>query len=413
MSNRSAAPSSATNMGSKRILYVSGSLGLGHITRDLAIARELRKEIPSAELHWLAGSPATTVLKEAGETVLPEAEFYADDNKAAEDAAQEGFRLNLLKYLSNAMRGWRQNVTAFEQAIRRQVFDVVVADEAYEVSVALERGHVRTDTPFVMIFDFFGNAPMGWSPVSRLITYMWNREWAGCRSFYDGKKNLALFVGEPEDVPDRSLGFLLPNARKLAQEVCEFVGYVLPFDPATYTNRSATRAELGYGEQPLVVCSIGGTSVGRELLMLCGRAYPIIRERIPDIQMVVVCGPRLSARSLDLPKEIVVREYVPQLYRHFAASDLAVVQGGGTTTLELTVLKRPFLYFPLEGHFEQQVHVASRLMRHRAGVKMPYSLTTPESLAQAVVANIGREVDYEPVATGGARKAAQIIHRLC
>ena len=36
-----------------------------------------------------------------------------------------------------------------------------------------------------------------------------------------------------------------------------------------------------------------------------------------------------------------------ELYRHLAACDLAVVQGGLTTTMELTAAKRPFLYFPL------------------------------------------------------------------
>lgn len=54
-----------------------------------------------------------------------------------------------------------------------------------------------------------------------------------------------------------------------------------------------------------------------------------------------------------------VRGYVDRLYEHFAVSDLAVVQAGGTTTLELTALRRPFLYFPVEEHFEQRVHVAS------------------------------------------------------
>ena len=34
----------------KHILYISGSLGLGHITRDLAIARAIRAEIPKAEI---------------------------------------------------------------------------------------------------------------------------------------------------------------------------------------------------------------------------------------------------------------------------------------------------------------------------------------------------------------------------
>jgi UDP:flavonoid glycosyltransferase YjiC (YdhE family) len=100
------------------------------------------------------------------------------------------------------------------------------------------------------------------------------------------------------------------------------------------------------------------------------------------------------------------------LCEHFAACDLAIVQGGGSTTLELTALKRPFLYFPLEGHFEQRIHVAGRVARHGAGVELLYSETGPESLADMVVANLGRELNYPPIPTDGASKAADILTRL-
>lgn len=105
--------------------------------------------------------------------------------------------------------------------------------------------------------------------------------------------------------------------------------------------------------------------------------------------MVLVCGPRLDPASIEAPPGVEVRGYVPQLYEHFAACDLAVVQGGGTTTLELTVLRRPFLYFPLENRFEQNLVVAERVARHRAGKRMSYSQTTPERLADAIFGLIG------------------------
>jgi len=36
--------------GTKKNLYLSGSLGLGHIIRDLAIAAELRRQNPEIEI---------------------------------------------------------------------------------------------------------------------------------------------------------------------------------------------------------------------------------------------------------------------------------------------------------------------------------------------------------------------------
>ena len=190
------------------------------------------------------------------------------------------------------------------------------------------------------------------------------------------------------------------------------MGYILRFNPEEYGDKSKVRARLGYGEEPLVVCSIDGTSVGKKLLELCGQAYHVIKTQIPNLRMVLVGGPRLSSGSLRLPPEVEMREYIPELYEHFAACDLAVVLGGGTSTLELTALRRHFIYFPLEGHFEQEVAVAARLARQGAGERMHFSRTTPESLAKRVVAGLGREVDYATVNTGGARLSAQLIHKL-
>lgn len=402
----------AVTMGSKKILYISGSLGLGHVTRDLAVAQELRRRIPEVEIFWLAAHPASVLIEDAGETLLPEAAQYANDNIAAERSAQKGFRLNLVRYLWRTVGAWKQNANIFRQVIARESFDAIVADEAYEIAMALRLGRARTHTPFVMILDFFGSVSLGWDPLGRLTTHVLNRAWAECRRFYANDGRVALFAGEPQDVADKRLGFLLPNARETAIEACQFIGYILPFNDQEYSDRKTIRAELGYGERPLIVCAIGGTSVGRELLTLCGQAYPLIEKHIPGLQMVLVCGPRLAAGSLDVPDGIVVRAYVPHLYRHFAASDLAIVQGGATTTLELTALKRPFLYFPLEGHFEQQVHVASRLARHRAGIRMTFRETTAEALATAAVENIGTQVDYAGLPLDGASKAAELIGRM-
>ena len=101
--------------------------------------------------------------------------------------------------------------------------------------------------------------------------------------------------------------------------------------------------------------------------------------------------------------------YVPNLFEYYAACDLAIVTGGFTTTLELTALKKPFIYFPLEHHCEQQIYVRNRLDRWKAGVRMSYSTTTPEELAEKIIASIGVEANYTDIPTDGAKKAALYI----
>jgi hypothetical protein len=332
-----------------------------------------------------------------------------NETLAAEKASDKGYCLNLATYLSVAEKDWVHNFLVFSELVQRTHFDLLIGDESYPIVGALLEKKIALDQTFVSIYDFLGTEVMTKNPLERLRLYFVMRVFSKTVP----KETITyLFVGEELDVPDRRFGLGLPNRREWAREHCNFIGYVFPFDPGEYSDSVRVKEELGYGAGNLIVCSIGGTAVGKELLELCGRAYPIIKQKLPDLQMVLVCGPRLDPEELGIPEGPEVRGYVPDLYEHFAASDLAIVQGGGTSTLELTALKRPFLCFPLEKHFEQQVHVTARLRRHRAGVQMQYSQTTPESLAEAVLFNLGKEVDYPPIRTDGAKTAAQMINRL-
>ena len=399
-------------MAKKKILYVSGSIGLGHVTRDLAIAKQLRKRFAEAELSWLACHPATLLLNEASEKLLPEADIYANANIHAENTAK-GFEMSTLKYALHESKVLKHNLKIYKKIFKRERFDLVISDEAYDLITALAMKFIRFEAPFVMIYDFLGMDSVTKNPFEKLLSNNVNYTWTKWdRKLFSGEKNMALFAGEPEDVPNKKPGFILPNRRDHAKEFYKFTGYILPFDPAEYTDKTKIRTKLGYGPEPLIICSVGGTSIGKDLLQLCAQAYPIIKQKVPDLRMVLICGPRLATDELKVPEEVEVKGYVPALYEHFAASDLAVVQGGGTTTIELTALKRPFLYFPLAMHCEQQIHVAGRLARHQAGIKMVYSQTAPEILADMVVANLGKKVNYLPIPVNGAEKAAQFISEL-
>jgi UDP-N-acetylglucosamine:LPS N-acetylglucosamine transferase len=126
----------------------------------------------------------------------------------------------------------------------------------------------------------------------------------------------------------------------------------------------------------------------------------------------VVTGPRIDPESLPQTEGVEYRAYVDRLYRRFAAADVAIVQGGLTTTMELTASKVPFIYVPLRNHFEQNFHVRARLDRYGAGRHMDYEDIQPDHLATVISEEIGREVDYLDVETDGAAKAATMIAEL-
>ncbi len=390
------------------MLFISGSVGLGHATRDLAIAAAMRVRRPGIEILWLAAQPASRAIEEAGERLLPEAGEFVDESAIAERTARGG-KLNLIRYAFEARKSWSRNIDILTRVTRRERFDLVIGDETYEVSLAFRRDPSLKTCPFAMIYDFAGFDPVSWNPIERLGVYLWNWKWCGGPRPSKPSYDLGLFIGELDDVPDRPFGFLLPNRRTWANERYRFVGHVFPFDSARYADRDAVRRRLGYGGEPLVICSIGGTAIGRQLLDLCGAAYPILRRGIPDLRMILVSGPRIGVDELSAPEGVEKRGYVPALYEHFAAADLAIVQGGGTTTLELTALRRPFIYFPIEGHAEQQNTVAGRLARHGAGIRMDLSRTTPRDLARAALEHIGESVRYPAIPADGAARAAELI----
>ena len=101
--------------------------------------------------------------------------------------------------------------------------------------------------------------------------------------------------------------------------------------------------------------------------------------------------------------------FLPDLDLHHAACDVAVVQGGLSTTMELTAAGRPFLYVPLEHHFEQQVHVRPGAGRAGAGRAMAYADTDPDRVAEELVAALAQPVDYLPVPPDGAERAARLV----
>src|SRR6202167_2429683 len=238
------------------------------------------------------------------------------------------------------------------------------------------------------------------------VTADYNAEMIEHIARYPRVRDRAIFVGDPDDIVPDTFGPGLPPIREWTEQHYDFAGYVTGFDPRQLGDRQA----LGYRDDERVcIVTVGGSGVGAHLLRRVIAAFPEAKARVPDLRMIVVAGPRIDPDSLPTPDGLEIRPYVPDLYRHLAACDLAVVQGGLTTAMELTASRRPFLYFPLRHHFEQNLHVRHRLERYGARRCIDFEPTSPADIAAAIASEIGREVDYLPVATDGAARAAALI----
>jgi predicted glycosyltransferase len=270
-------------------------------------------------------------------------------------------------------------------------------------------------TAFVWMTDFVGWLPMpAGGEREAFLTADYNAEMIEHVERFPRIRDRAIFVGEPDDIVPDDFGPGLPRIRDWTERHYAFSGYVTGFDPAPLTEgREELRRGLGYRpDERVVIVTVGGSGVGEALLRRVVASYPDAARRVNGLRMIAVAGPRIDPASLGAPRGVEVRAFVPELYRHLAACDLAVVQGGLTTTMELTAARRPFLYFPLRDHFEQNRHVRHRLERYGAGRCMEYASTTPETIAEAIAAEIDRPVDYRPVERDGAARAAALIASL-
>jgi len=390
----------------KRALYISSPIGLGHAQRDVAIADELRKLHPGLEIDWLAQHPVTRVLQACGENVHPASAHLASESGHIESEAAE-HDLHAFQAIRRMDEILLANFMVFHDLTREEDYDLWIGDEAWELDYYLHENPEQKRAAYAWLTDFVGWLPMpGAGEREAFLTADYNAEMIEHIARFPRLRDRAIFVGDPDDIVPDSFGPGLPSIRDWTRQHYDFAGYITGFDSAQPPDRGA----LGYRDDERVcIVTVGGSGVGGDLLRRVIAAYPLAKQMIEELRMIVVAGPRIDPASLPAPDGLEIRPYVPELYRHLAACDLAVVQGGLTTTMELTAGRRPFLYFPLRHHFEQNLHVRHRLERYGAGRYMDYDSTTPDQIATAIANDIGREVGYRPVAADGAARAAAML----
>jgi predicted glycosyltransferase len=392
-----------------KVLYLSSPIGLGHARRDLAIAQELRALHPNARIDWLAQDPVTRVLDAAGERLHPASAAPASESSHLEHESGD-HDLAVFQALRNMDEILIHNFRVFDEVTAAGEYDLVIADEAWDVD------HFLFDNPnlkrgaFAWMTDFVGFLPMpSRGPREAQVAADYNLEMIEHVDRYGRIRDAAVFVGSADDIVPHTFGPGLTRIRDWTEEHFDFSGYITGFDPASLGERAELQDRLGYREDERVcIAAVGGSGVGAALL----RRVVAASRAIPGLRMIVVTGPRIDPSSLPQVPGVEYHAYVPHLHHHLTACDLAIVQGGLTTTMELTAAKVPFIYVPLQQHFEQRFHVRARLDRYRAGRFMEFADLEPEVLAAAMAEEIDRDIDCLDVETDGAARAAAMIGRL-
>ena len=363
-------------------------------------------------MQWLTQSPVAEFLERRGEVVHPASRLLASESEHVESESGE-HDLHAFQAIRRMDEVLVNNFMVFDDLVGREAFDLWVGDEAWDLDHFLHEHPGLKQAPFAWLTDFVGWVPMpDGGEAEAALAADCNAEMVEHVAAHPDLRDRAVFVGDPDDVVDLPLGPGLPTAREWTREHFAFAGYVMGERPGP-ERREEVRARLGWRDDEVVcLVSVGGSGVGHHLLRRVAAGLPAARRRVPGLRMVAVTGPRIDPASVAVPPGVEVHGFLGDLDLLHAACDVAVVQGGLSTTMELTAAGRPFLYVPLRHHFEQQVHVRHRLERHRAGRALDYDDLEPDAVAEALAERLAAPVDYRPVPTDGAARVATAVLEL-
>ena len=331
------------NGGPKKALYLSSPIGLGHARRDLSITRELRQLHPDLQVDWLAQDPVTRFLDANSERIHPASARLANESNHIESEAGE-HDLHAFQAIRSMDEILIANFMIFQEVLEQEHYDLVIADEAWDVDHYWHEHPELKKAQIAWLTDSVGWVPMpDGGDYESFLTTDYNAEMIGHVEGHPELRDRSIFVGNPGDIIPHGFGRDLPDMRDWIPGHFDFCGYVLGQHPSEFGERAELRSRFGYREDEKVcIVTVGGSGVGGTLIRRILEAYPIASRHIPELRMIVVTGPRLDPSMFDIPAAVEVRSFVPDLDRHLAACDLALVQGGLTTTMELAAAGTPF-----------------------------------------------------------------------
>ncbi len=321
--------------------YVAASsLGLGHAARAVAIARELVRRRPDAELFFLAGSPALDLAVANGFDAMPLPPTPPWRHRDGEIVDMARWYLDYLRYLRIARRFLRQEADW-------DTFRFLISDS--ELATAAEA--LRHGVPTVLIVSSIGQR-FARDPFARAIESLGNRWFASLAR----RADLVLAL-EP--------GVAGPNVRTVDP-------IVRPFSK----RREQLREDFVFLKKTILVAP-GGTDVGGFLLDRAVRAFQALRPG--DAQLVVASGPALT-----VPHEWGVPNYgfLPNLHDYVAAADLVITLAGKGIVSEALAAGTPVIAIPLRNHPEQAANLRLAGLRYTFGDADRLEELIPQMLAQ-------------------------------
>lgn len=331
--------------------FFSSPIGLGHVTRDIAIENNFQ----NITTNFVTGSGAAKILKKL--------EMQVDDvYHPPSFIVENGTLKSPAKWLWNYYQYYKDCKNISRDILEKNRPNVVISDEDFaSLTVAQEM-----KIPTILVTDI-------------LETHFTK----GLASFIEKKMNKSM-----QEIIKKCEIVILPEIGD-AQNNIQRVG---PIVRQTDYTREQLREKFSFDKKTIVI-SIGGTDAG---LFLIEKTLEAISKINQDVEIVLVSGPSVQKKF----ENVKNLGFVENLHEIIFAADVLVSLAGKSTIDEANAYGTPAIFIPIKGHFEQEDNAK----------KQGFVFEDIKRLDKLILSKL--EEKRNKVNTEGAAKAAKIIQSL-
>ena len=285
--------------------FFSSPIGLGHVTRDIAIVNNFE----NISINFITGSGAAKILKKIDCKVQ---DVYNPPSFIIEN----GTLKNPAKWLWNYYQYYRDCKNISEELLQKNKPDLVISDEDFASLTVAQNMKIQT----VLVTDVFE-------------THFTK----GIASFIEKKMNKSM-----QEIIKKCDIVVFPENGDDYDNI-KMVG---PIVRQTNSTREELRKKFSF-EKKTILISIGGTSAG---LFLIEKALESISKINQELDIVLVSGPAISKKY----ENVKNLGFVDNLHELIFAADIIISLAGKSTIDEAKAYGTPAIFIPIKGHFEQE-----------------------------------------------------------
>ena len=330
--------------------FFSSPIGLGHVTRDIAIVNNLK----DLSVNFVTGSGAAQILKKL--------EHNVDDvYNPPSFVVENGVLNNQAKWLWNYYQYYKNCKNISKKIIKQNNSELIISDEDFaSLTIAQE-----LKIPNILITDVLET-----------------KFTKGITSFIEKKMNKSMMniikncdvVIIPEEGED------LDNIKRIG-----------PIVRKTNYSREELRKKFSFNKKTILI-SVGGTSAG---LFLIQKSITAILKLNLDVEIILVTGPSITKEF----ENVRNLGFVDNLHEIIYASDLVISLAGKSTIDEVNAYGTPGIFIPIKGHFEQEDNSKNE----------GFSFEDINRLEKLILEKL--EEKRNRINTNGAELAAEIIRK--